>query len=66
MNAAPATIPTLRAATPVSSVTDTLDGAVVFGTVPARPHSRFADSAAATVPCTDRKSTARGRRQDTR
>ena len=38
----------------------------MFGTVPAMPDSRLPAPSADTAPCTARKSTARGRRQDTR
>ena len=58
-------MPTARAATPVSSVTDAPTVVAALGTVPARPESRLASPSTVTAPCTARKSTARGRRHET-
>ena len=62
----PTQTPTARAATPVSSTIEMLEAYVVLGTVPARPDSRLPTPSANIAPCMDRKSMARGLRQDTR
>ena len=66
ISASPAAMPTLRVATPVVSIAATGVGCRVFGIAPARPARTFPTPSAATAPCTARKSTARGRRHDTR
>ena len=67
MNAAPATMPTTRAATPVSWVNGTLVVVALPGTVPASPARKLPTPSTATAPCTARKSIARlFRRHDTR
>ena len=63
---APVAIATARAATPVTSISDAAMEKVVFGMVPARPHSRLPRPSTVTVPCTARKSTGRCRRHETR
>ena len=47
---APAAIPTERAPTPVSSVTEMLVEYVVFGTVPTQPDRRLPTPSAVTAP----------------
>ena len=59
-------MPTLRAPTPVSSVTDAPTVVAVFGVVPTRPESTLPSVSTVIAPCTARKSTARGLRQETR
>ena len=66
MKTAPVAMPTLRAPTPVSSVTDAPTVVAAFGVVPARPESRLPSPSTVTAPCTARKSTARARRHETR
>ena len=50
----------------MSSVTDAPTVVPVLGVVPARPESRLPTPSTVIAPCTARKSTARGRRQETR
>ena len=51
---APAAMPTLRAATPVSSIVGTLTVVVCVGMIPPTPHSILLIPSAATAPSTAR------------